>query len=208
MRLARKLFLLTAMALAAMALTAGAANAQEEPVEITNETIEHCSVAAENCQLHVVGTSSLTLFIGGVSQGVISACTDEFLATLGEDGDGFIYHGDYNNVDEPLCTRIQCNDSPGEDWAVSDVGEYMGSEPTEGHLRVTFCLDLRSNPAGAGTTCTAEIQLSNLGSHKYGFAANGVVCPITTGVHVVLNGSWQSEAAAIPSEGTDVEIIH
>jgi hypothetical protein len=208
MRLARKLVLLVAMALAAMALTAGAANAQEEPVEVTDE-VTHCSLNTANCAVHVEGTSSLQLVLFGVNQGVISACTDEFVAQLGENGAGNITSYTNNAGPSSPCTRIKCNEV-GEDWPITNTGEYTGAQADEGHLTVRFCLDAADNPGGAGTHCNAEIQVENHGNHKYGFRANNVHCVLIPGVaEVYLNGTWESEATPDPAEGqTDIEIIH
>jgi hypothetical protein len=208
MRTARQLLLLTIIALVAMALTAPASQAQEAPIEVTNE-VEHCDLAAANCEYHFVGNQYFALYIGGVFAQVISACNEEFLATIGEDGSGFVYAGDYHNNVSPSgpCTRIQCNDDGEADWPITGVGEYTGSQADEGHLSMRICVDNQSNPEGVGGHCTWETPIRNLGNHRYGFEADGVVCPIYPGYHVELNGVWGSEA--VPDEGeTDLELIH
>lgn len=208
MRPARKLFLLFAMALAAMALTAGTANAQEEAVEVTNE-VEHCDLGAANCEHHFVGSHSLALYFNDMFVQLISACNDEFLATLNEDGSGFIYGGDYEN-DAPTsqtCTRIQCNDTGEEDWPITNPGEYTGSQTEEGHFDMRICLDLESDPGGPGTHCDWELQIHNHGNHKYGFEADDVRCPLGAGIEVGIDGEWESEAS-LDEDETDIEIIH
>jgi hypothetical protein len=204
MRLARKLVLLVAMALAAMAFTAGAANAQEEPVEVTDE-ISHCSLNTADCAVHVEGSSSLRLFLFGVDQGIISACTDEFVAQLRENGAGNITSY-YNNASfNGPCTRIKCNDA-GENWPITNTGEYTGAQADEGHLTVRFCLDSFTDPDAVGTHCNAEIQVENHGNHEYGFRANNIPCVVVPGVEVRLNGTWETEAD--PGFGFNIEILH
>ena len=211
MRLARKLFLLAAMALAAMALTAGTASAQEEAVEIENEVSGlHCDYDAANCEHHVVGTSSLLLHQFG-TEIPISACNDEFVASLDENGSGFIHEYENDAAASGSCTRVACNGvgEPAEEteWDIFATGEYTGAQTEEGHLSVRFCLDDETNVDGAGRHCDAEIQVHNHGNHSYGFEAETVICPIIPGVFTELNGSWESEAT--PGIGEDdIEIIH
>jgi hypothetical protein len=207
MRLLCTPLLLTVAAVAAMTFTAGTASAQEEPVEATNE-VSHCSLSPANCALHFEGSSSMRLFLFGVDQGIVAACNDEFVAQLGENGAGNITGYTNNAGLGGPCTRIKCNDT-GENWPITNTGEYTGTQADEGHFTVRICLDTFDNPGGAGTHCNLELQIQNHGNHKYGFRANNVVCTIIPGVaEVRFNGLWESEAG--PGEGghTDIEIIH
>ncbi len=212
MRLARKLVLTAAMALAAMAMTAGTASAQEEPVNVFNEPSgTPCSTITGNCDLHVSGSSVLTQHVFG-SESQASACNDEFVARLGPAGTGSIpiYT---NNAPVAPCTRIKC-DGLGEDpaetvWPVSNTGEYTtAGQNLDGHLTVRFCLDLASNPNGTGVHCTVEIDVDATANHRYRFTAVNEHCPLgIPGVEAELDGTWNSEAT--PDSGQEqIEIVH
>ena len=208
MCLARKLALLTAVTIAAITLVAGHASAQEEPVEVDNEpTGLHCALAAANCEHHISGQSVLTLH-QFESESVVSQCNDEFLATFDEDGSGFI--GTYEN-DAPvsnLCTRVKCDDTGEELWPITRAGEYTGTQTEEGHMSLEICLDNKATPGSAGTHCTIELAIQNLGNHHYGFSATNAECPIVGMlVWLEVDGSWESEA--LPHElEKNIEFIH
>ena len=216
MRLARKLFLLAAMAITALALTAGTASAQEQSVEVENEaTGVHCSVAAANCDHHVVSVtpSVLTQHVFG-SESQASSCTDEFVATLGENGNGAINTYTNDHVTNQACTRIKCN-GVGEpaaeaSWPVTATGETITNPETNdtGHLTVRFCLDTEDNPGGGGTHCNVEIDVSEEANHTYEFRAVDEPCPIAPPfISAELDGHWISEGT--PGTGQeDIEIVH
>jgi len=210
MRLARKLVLVTAMALTAMAMFAGAASAQEQSVTVVNEPSGvPCSGAGagNNCEVHVQGSSVLQQHIFG-SESQASACTDEFVAEMQSNGSGVITQ--YTNVNVPACTRVMCNgvgEAAGENrWPITSAGEYA-EIANNGHMTVRFCLDTRTDPNGGGTHCTVEIQIDEHANHRYGFAVSDWRCPIFFGVNAELTGSWESEAVAEPGRD-NIEIIH
>lgn len=197
MRIARKLVLLCALALAAMALAASSASATES-IAISEEGGSACNP----CTVHAVGTSSLTAF----HFLPVSACQDEFVATINANGTGNIH--DYTNQDNggPGCTRQNCNGipSPAEDgeseWSIAS--EEDG--PNVGDMNVEFCLDEKSNPDGTGTHCLADVQVSEPTTHNYAFSLNQECS--AGGVPVRVTGSWTSEAN--PTEGDEIEITH
>ncbi len=212
MRLARKLVLTAAMALAAMAMTAGTASAQEEPVNVFNEgTGVACSTATGNCDLHVAGNSVLTQHVFG-AESQASACNDEFVARLGANGTGTIPTYT-NNAPVAPCTRIKCN-GVGENasegtWPVTNTGEYTAAGQTlDGHLTVRFCLDLASMPNDPGVHCTVEIDVDATANHRYRFTAVNEHCPLgIPGVEAELDGTWNSEVT--PDAGQEqIEIVH
>ena len=212
MRSAGKLFLLAVAAFAAMALTAGNATAQEEPVEVVNEaTFEHCDVAAETCKHHMVGTHQFTLHQFG-SESILTACNDELLVVLGEDGSGYIDTYENDAATSSSCTRIQCNgvgESASEvEWPIADTGEYTGVQTDEGHLTFRFCFDNESDPSGPGAHCTMEVDIENHGNHRYGLKAIDEECSISgMVVWIGVDGEWESEG--MPDVGQDdIEFIH
>ena len=213
MRLARKLFLLTAMAIAAMAITAGAASAQEEPVAVIQEAVGGgaCNVGTGNCDTHVVGSSVLTQHIFG-SESQASACNDEFVARLGPSGAGNI-HIYTNNAPTPPCTRIKCT-GVGEptterEWPITNTGEYTtAGTVNDGHMRVRFCLDTAAMPNDPGTHCTVEIDVDeDAVNHRYLFKAVNEHCPVFPGVEAELDGTWASETTLDPGQ-EHIEIVH
>ncbi len=213
MRLARKLVLTAAMALAAMAMTAGTASAQEEAVNVFNEPSgTACSTATGNCDHHVSGSSVLTQHIFG-AESQASACNDEFVARLGPDGNGTIPTYT-NNAPVFPCTRLKCNGS-GEPvaettWPITNTGEYTAAGQTlDGHLSVRFCLDNASGPLNAvGMHCNVELDVDATASHRYRFTAVNEHCPLgIPGIEAELDGTWNSETT--PDAGQEhIEIVH
>ncbi len=212
MRLARKLVLTAAMALTAMAMTAGTASAQEESVAVFSEPSgTACSTATGNCDHHVSGSSVLTTHVFG-SESQASACNDEFVARLGPNGTGTIPTYT-NNAPTFPCTRVNCN-GVGElaaepTWPVTNTGEYTAAGQTlDGHLTVRFCLDLPTAPNDTGVHCTVEIDFDATATHRYRFTAVNEHCPLgIPGVEAELDGTWNTEVT--PGSGQEhIEIVH
>jgi hypothetical protein len=197
MRIARKVVLLSALALSAMALAASSASATEA-VTVAPEAGGTC---ATGCTVHAVGTSSLTAF----HLLPVSACRDEFVATINSNGSGFIH--DYTNQDNggPGCTRQNCNGvgEPASEREWDITSEETG--PNVGEMNVQFCLDEKANPNGTGTHCTAVVAVTEPSSHNYAFNLNQECS--AAGVPVRVTGSWATEAAP-PTEGQRIEITH
>jgi len=203
MRIARKLALLTVMALAAMAFAASSASADSSVTVNDEQTGDQC----DPCLVHAVGESSLTAF----HFIRISQCEDEFVAAIESDGSGVIH--DYTNVDDggPGCTRQNCNEIapiPNEEigeseWPISS--EETG--PNAGEMEIDFCLDDDSDPDALGTHCLADVAVteSTTVEHHYSFAVNQECT--TPSAPVRVTGNWETEGP-IATEGTDIEIVH
>jgi hypothetical protein len=188
MQILRKAVLFCAMVIAAIALTASPAAAQEVPVEIIDEPSgEHCNP----CIGHAVGSSAL--FVFGIP---ISSCQDEFEAEVYEDGSGHIYSYE-NNYPNAGCLRINCSGDEGE-WPVTAVGE---TGPNEGHSTVRFCLT--TGGGGVGNHCTLEIYGFEQSLHDGVVTADpAVTCSDLMGVSI--DGQWTPE---FENHGSG-EVIH
>jgi hypothetical protein len=206
MLIARKFVLLCAMALAALALGATSASAQETGVEVIEELSgDPCSVAAP-CRVHAEGTSELHEHVGGVPVEV-SACDDEFEANVFGDGSGVIDVYNNNASTSVRCLRRKCN-GVGEPvseatWPIYDAGE---TGPNVGHMWVDFCIDTVAAPNGAGAHCTVEVQVEEdpLDDHHYIFSVDSWTCPT---LNLELTGEWETEnPPTSPHEG--IEIVH
>jgi hypothetical protein len=188
MRIARKLVLLCAMALAAMALGAGNASAQETSVEFVEETGGQCNpciVTAEG-ESHIVST-----FTGQQ----VSKCHDVFTSEIWHDGSGHIYDwkGTNHEVVGPGCTVTPCTDPVEKEWDITAPGE-TGTD--KGHMTVRFCL-----VSGGNTVhCNAEVQVSEPSLHVAQFATT-VNCAFGTRR---VEGSWTQ----VPDGGAGFEVNH
>jgi hypothetical protein len=193
MRLARKLFLLLAMALTALAMSATTASA-DTPVEVHDETGTHCG-DPDPCEIHVVGES--LLHVTGVPTFVVSQCEDEFVAEIYEDGTGHITDLTGINHNAQACATVQCNgvgESPDEiEWEFTT--EETGPEQEE--LQTRFCLDARDDPDAIGNHCDADVRIEEdpLVDHQYTFHLNE---PCPNGLTVV--GEWDIEGSPIEIE--------
>jgi hypothetical protein len=181
MRIARKLFLLGAMALAAMAMTAGAASA--EGVIVYDEAMNHCGDVTIDvhqvdggCHVEVESEEDIPLYahLGPpLNELEISNCEVFLEAQLGEDGEGYITEADLTPPDEGTvpCTRAPCDEADGTmlPWAIH-FNEVDGVETVE----ATFCLrTIQSGPGGAGTPCTVHLPWENNGGHHYEIGDSG-----------------------------------
>jgi hypothetical protein len=189
MRIARKLTLLLTMAIAAMALAASTASA-DEIVTVVNEPGGACNP----CNIHVAGESSLAAF----HVITVSNCTDEFAASIQSNGTGQV--NTWNGVNDRgnACTREQCRVQPGntvrETWPFTS--EEIGSQTVE--LNVEFCL----SPVGTMTTknkCDVPAIVTEGASHDYEISLSHE-CDIG-GTPVEVHGDWHVE-------GTSFEFVH
>jgi hypothetical protein len=194
MRIARKVFLLCAMALVAMALGASTASA-DSPIEVQTEAGVHCNP----CVVTATGESHLNLFGGRVS-----TCEDTFTAEVFEDGTGHIaYVNENHHVTIPppptACTRIACN-GVGEPQTerTFDITSAEETAPNQGQMLVDFCLDASSSPGGTGTHCTADVLVNDLGNHDYLFTLHDQC----------LGGAIEVEGEWTLTGGTPIEIVH
>lgn len=203
MRKAYKLLLLCAMALTALALTAGPAAAQESAIQVEDEELGgHCNP----CVVHAVSEEDsviITHVFGHEEEA--SRCRDEFIAEVFEDGTG---HIDHQVLTGAACTQQACDSAGESQWPISSPGE---TGPGTGHMDVEFCLE----DAGGGTErhCDAEVQIEEEATDPHHlFFSVDEHCPITFGVESEVTGHWETEAEhGMDEEGrqeTDIEIHH
>jgi hypothetical protein len=174
MRLARKLFLLGAMAVAALALTAGSASAQFEVLDEDGGG-GHCPAVAlipshgvtGGCELDVRGKVPLYAHIPAETP--ISNCFVDLEARIDENGEGYVESAIFTPGAAPPnvpCTRAPCDEANGTQlpWRFHLDEVAPGDERVE----ATFCLrTVASGPGGTGTNCEVHLELSDLGSHNY-----------------------------------------
>jgi hypothetical protein len=179
MRLARKLFLLTAMAVTALAMTASSASAQ---IEVSNEiTTEHCSavslmpnhIVEGGCHIDFVSPEgeNIPLHAYIPAKTTISDCEVELEGQVGENGEGYvteaILHDPHPGALAP-CTRTACDEADHKmrPWPFHIREHGPGNEEVE----ATFCL--RDNdpdlPEGTqGIQCEVHLEFTDLGNHQY-----------------------------------------
>jgi hypothetical protein len=200
MRIARKLLLLTIMALAAMALAATNASATN-PITVVQEP---SGALCNPCYVHATGEATLEAFHAFR----VSTCEDEFLATLNAVGTGTIHH--FINTDHAgmPCTRENCHaHAPEDEWPILSSEE---TGPNEGRMVVRFCLQTRSNTAQF-VHCNANVHVAEeaSGNHHYIFNVNQECNAAGTPVEV--QGRWETEEVLGSSEGhaeQAIEILH
>ena len=177
MRLARKLFLLAAMAITALAMTAGTANAQ---IEVLDEpTGEHCGTvttptahtAAGGCLVEFQSEEEIPLHAYIPGKVTLSDCEVHITARIGEDGEGYVTKAlltEEPGSDVP-CTRTPCDEAEPSHaellWPIH-LREAAGEESIE----ATFCLRPITDPdvEGQGNTpCTVHLEVTDLGNHDY-----------------------------------------
>jgi hypothetical protein len=199
MQLSHKLMLLAMTTIAALALAATTASAQE-PIEIQDELGAHCG---NICDLHLVGTgpTSWAAYFGGTPVAVITSCNDEFVASLDENGVGFIHTYENDAATSPSCIRVNCASEEGE-WPTRLEEHAPGDE----RAHFEFCLSPENDPT-TETHCEMEIDIDTpdpLDPHHYLFNALNEHCgfvPNNPNLEVRLNGQWESENA-------DWELVH
>ena len=205
MRIARKLALLLAMAIAATAFAATNASAIEPIVGIAEEDGDLCT--PDPCTVHVIGESSLRAFHAFT----ISTCSDEFKADINANGTGEVtlWTGINHPVDGP-CTREMCTDpDPAgvpEHWPIEGTEETGENEAT---MLVEFCLTPSESHGNPESRCEVPVHVTEelTNNHHYFFDVFHE-CDID-GTPVEVAGNWETEAEPHdPAEGDEIEIIH
>jgi len=220
MRLARKLFLIAAAAIAMIAFAAPAANAvevseEEDPphhcpeVDATNDHIVsgECVVQAQTTSIANAATLRLHATMGG--EAVFSICANTFTAALHESGDGFIYNQHLENTPANACGITACDEAAPSHAQIpwpATLMEFGGATA----LQTTFCIrPLTVGEGGAFTTCTVYVPYAEAPEHEYTFTT------LPPGAHEVppwssrcsqnaqvsLSGQWAIQ-------GADLEINH
>ena len=202
MRIARKLALLLAMAIAATAFAASNASAIE-PVTIAEEDGNLCTTP---CTIHVVGESSLRAFHAFV----ISSCIDEFHGDINANGTGEItqWTGVTGHIQSPGCTREMCTDpdpaGDPEHWPIEGTEEV---DENEALMFVEFCLTPIASHGSPESRCEVPVDVTETdNTHDYSFAVFHE-CDIG-GTPVEVEGNWTTEAVHEPLEEDEVEIVH
>lgn len=175
MCLTRKLVLITAMAVVALAVTAGSASAQYEVVD--EATFEHCSAvtfpveheAVGGCRVEFQSTGEVPFFVNVPGAGVVQLfnCEWHLEARIGEVGEGYVTQATLTSHPAPSfpCTRTPC-DEPAPDhselaWPIQ-IEEAAGAET----LEMAYCLRPINSAEGADHfSCTVHLELTDLGSH-------------------------------------------
>jgi len=197
MSIARKIVLLIAMALAAMALTATTASAQETDVRIVDEVT---GLDCEPCVVHIRGESRILAVPPGVP---VSTCNDEFNARLVAGGTGEIEWDGEAHV-APGCNTSNCLGSPGFNphWIVNNIGELGNGVE---HTNVNFCLRAGANEI----PCVGEVLIQEhlpARSHEYEFRTADTGIPCAGGTRVI-HGMWETELESGTGD-QKVELIH
>jgi hypothetical protein len=192
MSIARKLVLLAGMALAALALTASTASAENSPIEVINEHIE--PGAGDNCApctIHAKGEATISTSIGGAP---ISRCADEFEGLINHNGTGEIrWTGGPHGA--PGCTVSNCIELGERHWPIFGGHEEAGRE----FVIVEFCL--RGGGVQLDIHCTAEVPIVHLGGHNYTLSLTNQEC---AGGAFFVTGAWEVES----DPHDEIEIVH
>lgn len=208
MRIASRLMIACAATLAASALTATNAAAQEEVVEVVNEaTGNHCSVALDNCQVHAVtadpvGTPTAFINHSLFGEAVVVECNEELVVAFNEDGSGHAFLAANNHAGDPDCTTEECIDPAEQEWPITNMGE---NAPNAAHFTMTFCLS--GETTGSDSHCTIEVDIAETATeHQYELVASDDPCLGAGQDANEVTGHWLTEAD--PENLDEVEIIH
>jgi hypothetical protein len=214
MRIARKLFLLSAMALAAMAFSATSASAQ---IEVYGEpsgdpcsdvTFTPPTTVEGGCHVEFVGEEvPLEVHAPIIPTGEmrISNCDVHLEAYVGPAGEGYITSAALTDTGDAGvgCTRKPCRTAAGTflPWEIHIVEEAPGDESVE----ATFCLVPTTSADGtAGTPCTVHLPLGGEG-HAYTFGdPGGPTQYFCEGLPIHISGGFTSSSL----ETEAVEIVH
>lgn len=219
MRNLRKLLLVMASVVAALAFSASAVSAQE-PVEVSNETTEeHCSdVTMEHhepddatCTVRAVSERPSILWLhNGTIEFPFSACDNVFEAAINEDGEGFIYNQELT-PEGGICGREPCDEAESGEAAHKNLAwpaEITEVAEDELNLHVVFCLYPHSDdPGDEGNTAlftNCEVNLSledehppnhewEVGTPPIDQNGNGGAPCVNLGGAVELDGHWLLE---------------
>jgi hypothetical protein len=221
MRIARKLMLLAMLALAATALAAPAAFAQDVEPELHNQTPRlivqqeihaandvNCpavvpspppnpapTVTSGGCRLHVasVGTVPLTQHDAAGNEVVVTACTVEFDVRIDSAGEGYMAHQEFTG---PLGT---CNVKPcGQVTPPTSEGRAWSfhareTEPAPREVAtVLFCIE--ALPSGPPAHCEITVPFSQTATHRYSFVANDAASHSAATPRCELSGTFNTEA--------------
>jgi hypothetical protein len=220
MRLARKLFLLAAMAITALALTATTANAQ---IEVIEEDGGHCPpivvdvhLVSGGCDIEYRSEAHIPLVAYIPAPVVVSNCRVHLSALIGENGAGYVTAASFSDEVPPAnppCTRAPC-DEDGRTGASEMVPWPLHIEETVANvetIEAEFCLrTIASGEGGAQTRCQVHLPLTqNLATHDHEIGAVGseYFCEAAPFPTSVRNVHLINEVPAAQST-EDIEVIH
>jgi hypothetical protein len=223
MRLARKLFLLAAMALTALALGATTANA-ENPVEVVDEeTAEHCTAVgivghtvSGGCHIEYESEGHVPLIAYVPTPVILSQCVVHLDAQVGEDGSGYINGatlavGDV--VESPGCTRAPCDELGSGamlPWPLQIVEGETATDPSE-DVEVEFCLrTVASGQGGAPSRCQVHVPITQDAvnhNHEIGTPAGEYFCEVSPQPFPISIGDAHFNVED-PAATEDIEILH
>lgn len=191
----RKLVLLCTIAIAAIAIAASTASAQETPVELVNPAGNHC----DPCLVHAVGNSSVVIIMGGMPI-VLTECNDEVEMELWEDGTGHITQ--YTTTGGAACRHARCN-GVGEpqsetEWPISASGE---TGPNRSHVTIRICIEPNWNPNQTGAHCNVEATLTENFAYNYTFST-ATFCG--AGLNADYLATWTTE----DGEDVNFNVVH
>ena len=237
MRLARKLFLLAAMAIAALAMTASTASAQ---IEVLHEDGgDHCDpVTVEaghnvhgGCHIEFSSVVDIPLHAYIPAKTTISNCEVYLSGRVDEEGEGYV---ELIVLEPPHaggvpCTREACDEMTGTPPHPDLLWPFHIREEGAGHEEVEaeFCLRANTTAEGsAGNWCDVHLPFQDEGAHQYEIGSSDpdgtgteVFCennpsppapPGYDGNHDILPFPISIEAhlRSDPAGEEDVEVIH
>jgi hypothetical protein len=190
MRIARKITLLAAVALLAMASAAGSANAA--PVEVrSNATGAHC---APTCSIHVTGQNiKLYAHIPFFGELHRYTCNHEYTVAVDEDGNvgvsGFSFTAPSGSTPNPCSELEACN---GTSWGGAITHNGAGAETMT--VTAAICSPI--------VTCNGNLALP-LNESAFGLSSEVSNARIGTSVCEIEGGTnhWQDE-------GDPVTLVH
>ena len=200
MRSPTRLALLALTTLAALALTAPAASAQHEEVEVLNEHVQgmsHCNP----CQVLVESTTQTT-FTAHVSgfEFVQIVCNDTFEVEIYENGEGHIPEGSIT-LSGAGCPKEACTAAPEDTWPLHL--EEFG--PGDVRMGIRLCLQNIGDPTTA-QHCDLTVDINDLGNHHYEFNSPDRPCGGPSPAQLEVTGHWIIHENA--PEHNDVELVH
>lgn len=194
MSIARKLLFAALAAMAAMAMAASSAVANDTPVEIIDEhTGQHCgTLGSTDCHIVAESTGEIELEAFGA---VRSICHNSYELELDESGEGQIVEQDLTGTD---CITPPCGGSSPTPWDVHDLVEEDG----ELYLTAAFCV---MDPLVGDIECETTVHVEVL-SHTALVADTAPPLSICAGSAGLLHvtGEWTAET----EDGEELEVVH
>lgn len=200
MRIARTLVLALAAAVAAMALSAGAAfGAHGTGVSASVEGGNACNVSTQNCKIVAhseAGTE--TQLVGHLFgfESTDSVCHDEFTGYVGSGGAGHLTSQVLTGTN---CTRQACAGEEGE-WDAHLAETAANTEV----MQIRFCLEQLDGSDDVHCTLDVPVNITGHNSAEWAVSDQRCVSQSGTSARIEVTGHWVAEDA----ESTDIAITH